>query len=228
MRTSFSALVLFFVFLSIQSSYGYSLNCQVSQADIYEGYIIKKIWLTEFAVPKVSINNISWTANVALPKDAILSDPSKFNVSIGMERKRPFAVVRIPAYTAGINSGTVNQVSSYNLEITESLLPQNKQANKTDVTTSALNTGTWYKIAVTNTGFYKLDYNFLTSMGLKPADINPANIRVLGNGGAMLSEKNAVTRPVDLIENSILFNGNADNVFDNDEYVVFYGVGTMT
>jgi len=228
MKTAFSTLCFLFVLVSIQSSFGFTINCQVNKTDIYEGYIIKKIWLTEYAVPQVAISGITLSANVALPKDAKTGDPAKFTVSLGMERKKPFAVIRIPAYASGLQPGVINQVASYTLDITEPVLPVKKASAKTtDVTTSALDTGTWYKIAVTNTGFYKIDYNFLTTIGVKPADVNPANIRILGNGGAMLSENNAVPRPVDLIENSILFSGNGDNVFDNGEYAVFYGVGTM-
>ena len=227
MKRSFSTLIFLITVFYIQSATGYTIICQVSQTDIHEGYIIKKTGLTKYALPKVTISGITWSSNVALPNDAKPGDPAKFTVTLGMERKKPFAVIRIPAYAAGSQPGTINQVASYTLDITEPERPNNKAAARTtDVTTSALDTGTWYKIAITNTGFYKIDYNFLTTIGVKPSDVNPANIRILGNGGAMLSENNAVTRPVDLIENAVLFSGNGDNVFDNGEFVIFYGVGT--
>ena len=165
MKTTFSTLVFLFVLLSIQSTFGFTINCQVNQTDIYEGYIIKKVWLTEYALPQVTISGITMSANVALPKDAKTGDPAKFTVSLGMERKKPFAVIRIPAYAAGPQTGVINQVAGYTLDITEPVLPAKRAAAKTtDVTTSALDTGTWYKIAVTNTGFYKIDYNFLTTI----------------------------------------------------------------
>ena len=86
---------------------------------------------------------------------------------------------------------------------------------QTFATTSVLNSGTWYKIAVTEDGIYKLDRNFFTNMGLNPAGINPQNIRIYGNGGGMLPFDNGVVRHDDLQENAIYVEGEADGVFDN-------------
>ena len=86
---------------------------QVQQKDIYEGYIVEKIWLNEYSVPKVALSGVEYSANVALPANAKTADPNKFEIKIGMERKRPFAVVRIPAYAPGASAGTANLVRSF-------------------------------------------------------------------------------------------------------------------
>ena len=228
MKKILPALLMLVNLLVFQPSFAAKEAYDVKKTDIFEGYVVKKIWLTAYAVPQVALSEITYTANVALPKDAKLSDPNKFIVTIGMERKRPFVVVRIPAFVSGSEAGVVNQVAGFSLSINEQPAAPNKLAARTtDVTTSVLATGTWYKIGITKTGFYKIDYNFLTAMGQKPANIDPANIRICGNGGNMLSENNAVSRPTDLLENAVLVNGNGDNVFDNGESVVFYAVGTV-
>jgi hypothetical protein len=149
-------------------------------------------------------------------------------VVLGMERKRPFAVIRIPAYQKDA-AGIVQQITSLTLDLTENTTSINTASAKptADITSSALATGTWYKIGITRTGFHKIDAAFITSMGLTPASINPANIRVYGNGGKMLSEANSVPRATDLVENALLVYDGGDNIFNTGDYAVFYGLGPM-
>lgn len=51
-------------------------------------------------------------------------------------------------------------------------------------TTSRLNTGTWVKIDIAQTGMYQITYDELQAMGFS----NPANVRLYGYGGHMQSE----------------------------------------
>src|SRR5690606_21446112 len=91
---------------------------------------------------------------------------------------------------------------------------------------SVLASGNWYKIAVKKRGIYKIDYAFLQSMGLNPSQINPANIRLYGNGGTVLPEK--VTDDVidDLEENSIFVSASGSSFGQND-YILFYAGGPI-
>lgn len=88
--------------------------------------------------------------------------------------------------------------------------------------------GSWYKIGVTSTGIYKLDYNFFQEMGVNPNNINPQNIDIYGNGTGMLPEHNSDYRPDDLVQNNILVVGETDGVFNTSDYVLFYAVGPDT
>lgn len=220
--------VLFANISAIQTLSAQTTQYQVNENEIHSGHITEKIWLNEYAMPRVSISAITYTTNVALPKGAKLSDPTKFNVVIGMERKRPFAVVHIPAYVQGSAPGMVNRVSGFELTIEEQQNARNTNsaAKTTDITNSVLGQGTWYKIGITKTGFYKIDYNFISGMGISPASVNPANIRIVGNGGHLLSEANSVARPSDLLENAILVNSSG-STFGTGDYAVFYGIGTQ-
>jgi hypothetical protein len=212
-----SGLLFHFLLLGLQS-FALKENYHVQQSDIYEGRIVKKIWLQSYALPQVAISDIVFSQDVPLPKDAKISDPGKIQVVLGMERKRPFIVIRIPAYTAGAHAGLANQVNSFALSIDEQPAEKSRAAARTtynDVTSSVLSAGTWYKIGVTKTGFYKIDNSFLAGAGL-PAGTDVSRIRVYGNGGVMLAENNAVQRPADLVENAIWLTGNT---------AVFYAVG---
>ena len=88
---------------------------------------------------------------------------------------------------------------------------------------SVLEHGEWYKIRVTEEGLYKIDRNFLSSMGLDISKIDPRNLQIYGNGGAMLPESNAEFRHEDLVENAIYVNGEEDGRFDAEDFIVFYG-----
>ncbi len=90
---------------------------------------------------------------------------------------------------------------------------------------SVLATGSWYKIGVTQSGIYKLTAADLQKMGVSTATLNPRTIRIYGNGGAMLPQRNASFRQTDLVENSIFLEGETDGTFDAADYVLFYGQG---
>ncbi|MEM7370816.1 MAG: type IX secretion system sortase PorU [Bacteroidota bacterium] len=93
---------------------------------------------------------------------------------------------------------------------------------------SVLSTGEWYKIGVTESGIYRIDQDFLNELGISASSINPKNIKIFGNGGAMLSQRNADFRHDDLTENPIFVSGESDNSFDASDYLLFYGESAHT
>lgn len=203
--------------------YAQEYSVQLKEKEVYNGYIVKKVWLKNYAIPEVHL--LSESYNPAEKKaDSLLN--LKMDVRIGMERKKPFAVIYIPAYKKDA-AGAVMQVNELTLTVTEPSTTTNAYAAKqtADVTESALASGTWYKIAVPQTGFFKIDPDFVRSMGVDPSTVNPANIRVFGNGGRMLPEENYKPRITDLAENALLVSDNGDNIFNGTDYAIFYGVG---
>ncbi len=87
---------------------------------------------------------------------------------------------------------------------------------------SVLATGNWVKIAVTQPGIYKITPNFLSSNGLGN-NIAAQSIRLYGNGGGMLSEANNGVYVDDLVENAIEVVDGGDGIFNNNDYLLFYG-----
>ena len=88
---------------------------------------------------------------------------------------------------------------------------------------SVLRNGTWYRLAVTQEGVYKLDYATLQAMGLDVNTLNPNQIRIFGNPSGALPEKNSVARYDDLTEMALYVSGAEDGSFDQNDYVLFYG-----
>jgi Peptidase family C25. len=84
--------------------------------------------------------------------------------------------------------------------------------------------GEWYRIEVTETGMYKLDYNYFRSLNISISDIN--SIRLYGNGGLAIPDDNTSPRPNTLLEiPRLVVDKNGNGIFDPDDYVVFYGRG---
>jgi hypothetical protein len=88
---------------------------------------------------------------------------------------------------------------------------------------SVLATGTWNKIVVQQTGIHKITYEDFVSMGVEMNNLDPAKIRVFGNGGGMLAETNNSPRIDDLRENCIQVFDGGDGRFDPGDFVIFYG-----
>ncbi|MEZ5082558.1 MAG: type IX secretion system sortase PorU [Bacteroidales bacterium] len=91
---------------------------------------------------------------------------------------------------------------------------------------SVLSEGDWYKISTSESGIHKISYNDLQNYGLDPSQINPAFIRLYGNGNGMLPEPVSEFRYDDLQELSIFVIGEEDEVFDPEDYILFYGEST--
>lgn len=90
---------------------------------------------------------------------------------------------------------------------------------------SVLNSGSWYKIEIPESGIYKLDQAFFNNSGISTSGIDPRNIRIFGNGGGALPQRNNAFRHDDLVENAIYVKGEDDGTFGADDYVLFYAEG---
>jgi hypothetical protein len=88
---------------------------------------------------------------------------------------------------------------------------------------SVLASGDFFKIEVRENGMYRIDKNFLTQAGINVNNIDPRTIKIYGNGGAELPYNNSISVPTDLVENSIYVEGESDGVFNDNDYIVFYG-----
>lgn len=85
--------------------------------------------------------------------------------------------------------------------------------------------GQWFKVGVTQTGVYKLSAAYLKQEGVISAATNPKHIQVYGQGGGMLPQPNAASRPDGLQEKAIFIAGEEDNHFNESDYVLFYAQG---
>ncbi len=196
-------------------------------SDVYAGYVMKKIPLKNYEKPIVSLHSPVYQGVSAVPNDALPTDITRFDVMIGKELKKPFALIRIPAYS--MEGSQARRLTEVVIKVAENqpVRNNNRSAAKTTATNSPLANGTWYKISVNETGLHLIDYDFLVNkLGIDAGSITPSTIRVFGNGGHMLPENNAIQHPERLQENAIWVNDGGDGSFDAQDYLVFYAVGT--
>lgn len=93
---------------------------------------------------------------------------------------------------------------------------------------SVLATGEWYKIAVVNDGVHILDVQFLNSLGINTATLNPATLRLFGQVPGMLPQRNSGFRYDDLVEIPVRVAGENDGAFNAGDYLSFYAHGPHT
>jgi len=117
-------------------------------------------------------------------------------------------------------------VINYDVAKSWGVRASNKLAKANTTTSSVLSTGTWYRFDATDEGIYKISKSMLASMGIDASSVDPRTIKIYNNGGKVLSETVSADRPVDLVENAILVEGEDDGKFDDNDYILFYGRGT--
>ena len=94
---------------------------------------------------------------------------------------------------------------------------------------SVLSNGDWYEITTSENGIYKIDYVFLSQLGINLSNLNVNSIKLFGNGGGMLPHLNSAFRFDDLIENNIkVVDINNNAIFDSEDYILFYGMSANT
>jgi hypothetical protein len=87
---------------------------------------------------------------------------------------------------------------------------------------SVLSSGQWFKIAVVKDGIYRIDYSKLKQIGLT----DPSNPKIFGNNAGQLSYYNDDPKPDDLNEIGIYKNTGSDGIFNEGDYLLFFGQGT--
>jgi hypothetical protein len=147
----------------------------------------------------------------------------KLDANVYVVRKQKKGVVSFIPIRKNPQTGKLEKLISYDLAVSSIASNKTVGSNRPPSTNSVLQSGNWYKIAVTSDGVYKLSYSFLKTLGLDVDVLNPKNIRIYGNGGGMLPKLNSIPRADDLLENAIVVEGEADGIFNKEDYVLFYG-----
>lgn len=214
--------------LSILSFKGCSRAVEAPTLPLYN----ERFGLEGPATLSVRIVDAQWepVARIADPFEAAIGAGVTPKTAVEQERLQFFGrVTFIPLRRNGDNW---ERLRSFTLQVEVSPLPATPLqpsggVSERTVTNSKLADGDIYKFGVTQTAVYKLTYDFLKNkLGITNLDqIDPRNIQVLGNGGAMLPEPNGTPRPDDLLENAVFVSGEQDGKFDSGDFILFYAVG---
>ena len=121
--------------------------------------------------------------------------------------------------------GSIYRLSSFTITNSEKVAQNKNWAGKIGDSENPLKQGNFYKIKVDKSGVFKITAKFLRDNGINPANINPKNFKIYGNGGLMLPEHNLDQRYSALQENAIQVVGENDGVWNEDDYALFYAQG---
>jgi hypothetical protein len=138
--------------------------------------------------------------------------------------KIPYLIYSFSPFILNAN-GEIEKIISFTLHFTKKggISSVSRSYDREYVSNSVLSNGTWYKIGVVQEGVYKLSYQYLKDKGIDVDNTNPKNINIYGNGAGMLPQDNGVFRYDDLQPCAIHVEGENDNVFHPQDYILFYG-----
>jgi len=135
-----------------------------------------------------------------------------------------YQVIRM--YPIRFRPGTAEVERSEEVSVALQMVPSNARTTgtaKTYANHSVLATGNWFQVGVVQEGIYRLSYEDLQAAGINPNGIDPRTLKVYGNGGKMLPQEAGLFPYDDLAENAIWVSGQADGVFNQGDFILFYG-----
>ncbi|OFY61505.1 MAG: hypothetical protein A2V64_01125 [Bacteroidetes bacterium RBG_13_43_22] len=87
---------------------------------------------------------------------------------------------------------------------------------------SVLSSGTWFKMALLRDGVYRIDYSTMKQLGIA----DPSKARIYANNFGQMSYYNDDPKPDDLLEIATYLQTGSDGIFNEGDYLLFYGQGT--
>ncbi|MFT5244591.1 MAG: hypothetical protein ACI8QQ_002533, partial [Psychroserpens sp.] len=172
--------------------------------------------LTQISYATISVSELN-----DLPVSTIPNAP-KVKLKNAIDRDNISAYFEI---TPIVNDrGIYKKVTSFTVNYQYGGSLNRTNLNNEEIVSSVLSSGQWYRFYVEKSGVFRLSKSFLNAMGVN-TNGDPRNIKLYGNGGAMLPLSNSELAPIDLQENAIRFVGEEDGVFNNDDYILFYAEG---
>lgn len=184
----------------------------------------------------VNSSTASAVTNIAITNSEPLSDQELKNlntadISTGIEaitqitwyRKKTIATFSFTPIYKDPSSGQIFKVTGFTYSIQETESTTAAASRSTFKVNSVLRSGNWAKVGTVSDGIYSLSYQDLQDLGLNMTNISSSAIRFFGNGGGYLPFENSESRIDDLEENAIEIVDGGDGVFNNGDYLLFYG-----
>ena len=199
----------------------------------FDGAFYKSNNLLPYYYELIKIHNDNSTAKISNIKYSVLK-----NTNLDIDKKlltpkilpeykinyiRQQAYLQISFLPIRINptNGNIEKIESFDIEFFSKPKSSTKYVSQEYLNESVLRNGNWFKIKVNTTGIYKFTYSELLSMGIS----NPAKTKLYGNATGMLPSTNINIPDNDLIQNPIFFEKGSDGIFNQGDYILFYGQG---
>jgi hypothetical protein len=136
-------------------------------------------------------------------------------------RKKIYQQVQFIPIRKNPSTGEYQKLTHFSLKFNRVSQSKTSAQSKSYLSSSVLASGKWVKIAVDTTAVHKISYSQLLEMGID----DPANIRIYGSGGGMLSKMNSDESIDDLTNNLIYMDKGSDEIFNSGDFILFYAKG---
>ncbi|GAB1307560.1 type IX secretion system sortase PorU [Urechidicola sp. KH5] len=211
--------------ISIPNVEGFGLDAQLLPEFAQSWDIEKGLEVASYELLNVQYEIISASSISSEVRTVIAPDIKSELVVANHRNKATLELLMTPVVNDG---GVYKKVVSFQLNYATRQSRTSERGTFNRAFNSVLNTGNWYKFAIDTTGVYRINRSFLQSLGIKTNDVDPRTIKIYGNGGAMLPNRNSDFRYDGLQENSIYISGEEDGSFGSSDYILFYAKGPET
>jgi hypothetical protein len=206
--------------------------CETCKENIEVPYIYPiinvKVKLGNQKITRASLNQIAVTNESYSNLDYVKNILSTFEIKQTeiWERGVKYAIFEIATIRQVNNTIELLESAILNYETEAEPSLQALKKKKDQPFTSVLSSGDFYKLSITETGFYKITPTFLSQNGIDASSIKLSTFKIYGNGGSMLPEVIAKDRPQDLQENAIyVLDENGNDVLDGNDYITWFAQG---
>ena len=174
---------------------------------------------------KYSIEDIDYENTIyqSVYNTQAISNKQNFNVEFRRARGVYYAITTFKPFV-NVN-GVAKKLKSFKIQVTYDNFSLKADRAHVFASQSVLRKGDWYKIGIPKSGVYKLTKSILEELGVSVASLNPKHINIYANHNTELAISNNVSRADDLMKNAIFIQGESDNVFNDEDYVLFYATG---
>ena len=214
----------------------YQLSAEWGDAEVGVGGLLESsvvLDLPALVLPSVRVLEAEYDEYSFEPVKGVGAEAAAV-VGLGLSRRRPAATLVARLVTYDSTSAKLRRYRHMRIEVRHPVNQQLRSSYVTsdnphlDVSRSVLADGQFFKLAISETGIYRIDRTFLELLpGLDTAvgSIDPDQVRIFGNGGAPVAALNSAPRIADLAENQVFVQGGGDGSFDAADAVWFYAQG---
>lgn len=184
----------------------------------------KKVSLPSYGSIKATITNVVY--DKSLDFKGIDLNPEELELRSEVVNERGKFYGKVNFIPVGLVTGNYSAIKSFKLNIEFTPQTQSPTRHLNNTFTSVLSEGDIYKIAIPESGVYKITGNFLSGeLGINLNDINPSTLKLYSNPGGRLPELIDENRPDDLQQIRIKVVGGEDGNFSGSDYILFYAEG---
>lgn len=167
-----------------------------------------------------SVASICTKEEIELLTQFKIDNKISFSVEHGFASGKKHTVCNISPWF--LKNGTYYKCTAIEYVVSE-IKDEVKFRKTTTVSNSVLQQGTFHKFAIPTAGIYKITYADLLVNGVISGDVNSSQITTYGNSSKMLSFINTSDEIDDLVPLPIKIIDGTDGVFENGDYILFYG-----